>query len=425
MDCDGLLSNSDLHRLITELNIFVTEEEIRKIFTIIDDNKDGLVDESDFVQFFLSPSNKVIRKAEAIYNSAIELKEWLHLSVGTNQNAAQNLWSYFRKRHEILNREPFPDCLNVHDIMLISDNLGHRLAFSQAQALFLLIVPDKRGSTTITLADLQAFMNRKCRSFGTLLAIFEKELCKDAISCYRKHVEAIYHDGIEHYELADYFKTAVKELADSIKSAPNSEAVKLNAFSKVISSSPTAVPQTPSNLNMNHFEEHLASLQAFKDGIEKKIPNGYKGLTLEEYCLLGLLTNSVVWDDNGISAIAVNRFIYGICAHAVELYSFGNNVEQKIERHIEKLQEYIRESAIVVKDDVIVTRRILDFSVVFSIFDEECHGFVKREEFCSILHRMKLCTVDSFIPKIYDAIDVHKKGFVILSLLPISLLLLI
>lgn len=411
IDGDGFFSKADIHRLIAELNIYVTVDEVHRIFSIIDCNNDGLIDESDFVQFFLSPSNKVIRKAEAIYNAAIDFREWLHLSVGNNQNAAQNLWSYFKKRHEVLQRESFPDCLNVHDIMLIADNLGHRLTFSQSQALLLLIVAEKRGSTNITATDLHEFMNRTCRSFGTLLSIFEKELCKDAIEYYRKHVETIYHDGVEHYELAEYFKAEVKELADSIKSAPNSEAVKLNAFSKVISSSPTAIPQTPTNLNKNHFEEHLASLQAFKDGIEKKMPNGYKGLTLEEYCLLGLLSNSVVWDDNGYAAIAINRFLYGICAHAVELYNLENDIQlQKIERQIEKLQEYIRESAMIVSRDVIGTTRTLDFSVAFSIFDEECHGFIKREQFCSMVQRMKLCTVESFIPKIYDTIDVQKKG---------------
>ena len=389
----------------------MTEDEVRRIFTIIDRNQDGLIDESDFVHFFLSPSNKIIRKAEAIYNAAIDFREWLHLSVGNNQNAAQNLWSYFKKRHEVLQREPFPDCLNVHDIMLIADNLGHRLTFSQSQALLLLIVADKRGSSTITSSDLREFMNRTCRSFGTLLSIFEKELCKDAVTYYRKHVETIYHDGVEHYELAEYFNTAVKELADSIKSAPNSDAVNLKAFSKVISSSPTAIPQTPTNLNKNHFEEHLASLHAFKEGIEKKMPNGYKGLTLEEYCLLGLLSNSIVWDDNGNVAVAINRFLYGICAHAVELYDLENDIQlQKIERQIERLQQYIRESASVISYNIIGTTRTLDFSIAFSIFDEECSGFITQEQFCSMLARMKLCAVDSFIPKIYETIDLQKKG---------------
>ena len=127
------------------MNMFLTETEVQIIFKRIDVNNDGLLDESDFVEYFLTPSNKVILKTEAIYNAAIDLREWLHLSVSNNKNAGEQLWVYFKKRHEALHQDRFPDSLNVHDIMLVADNLGHRLTFSQAQGLVTLIVPDKKG----------------------------------------------------------------------------------------------------------------------------------------------------------------------------------------------------------------------------------------------------------------------------------------
>jgi len=257
-------------------------------------------------------------------------------------------------------------------------------------------------------------MNRTCRSFGTLLSIFEKELCKDAISYYRKHVETILHDGIEHYELVDYFNKSVAELVDAIKTFSNGQNENLSSFSKVLSSSPSAIPATPTNLNKNHYEEYLASLTSFKQGLERKMPNGYKGLSLEEYCLLGLLSNAIVWDDNGNIAVAIHRFIYGICAHSVELYGLESKPElQKIERQTEQLQQYIRESAKVYDERKIIgTGRTLDFSIAFSIFDEECHGFISRGTFCTMIKRLRLVSVDSFIPAMYEKIDIHKKGYI-------------
>jgi hypothetical protein len=127
------------------MNIYITEYEVQVIYNYIDVNKDGMLDESDFVEYFLAPSNKVIAKTEAIYNAAVDLREWLHLSVSNNQKAAEQLWVYFKKRHEALHQDKFPNCLNVHDIMLVADNLGHRLTFSQAQGLVTLIVPEKQG----------------------------------------------------------------------------------------------------------------------------------------------------------------------------------------------------------------------------------------------------------------------------------------
>lgn len=256
-------------------------------------------------------------------------------------------------------------------------------------------------------------MNRSCRSFGTLLSIFEKELCKDAISYYRKHIETILHDGIKHFELVDYFNKSVKELVDAIKVSANSQNENLTSFSKVLSSSPSAIPETPTNLNKNHHEEYLATLASFKQGLESKMPNGYKGLSLEEYCLLGFLSNAIVWDNNGNMVVAIHRFIYGICAHAVELFDVESKPElQKIEMQIERLQQYIRESAKVNDERKIIAGRKLDFSIAFSIFDEECHGFITRSAFCSMVKRMRLISVDSFIPTVYDKIDIHDKGYI-------------
>ena len=110
-------------------------------------------------------------------------------------------------------------------------------------------------------------MNRSCRSFGTLLSIFEKELCKEAVMYYRKHVETVLHDGIEHFELVDYFNKTVKDLVASIKTFSNGKTETLSSFSKVLSSSPSAVPSTPTNLKKNHFEECLVQLSSFKQGM--------------------------------------------------------------------------------------------------------------------------------------------------------------
>ena len=133
------------------MNMYITDHESQVVFNSIDVTNDGMLDESDFVEFFLKPSNKVISKTEAIYNAAVDLREWLHLSVSNNKKAAEELWVYFKKRHETLHQDKFPDSLNVHDIMLIADNLGHRLTFSQSQALVTLIIPDKKGFIIIII----------------------------------------------------------------------------------------------------------------------------------------------------------------------------------------------------------------------------------------------------------------------------------
>lgn len=211
---DGILSLDEIMDLATKVEVFLTEEEARKVLRMIDVDRDDRVEESDFIAFMRQDSQALINKAFRVRESAATLRRWLvrgtASGVGISSSssaavAASNLqWKQFKLKYERLSRRRFPGYLDAQVLMITMATLGTRLSALEARELTLLVAPEKNGR--IHQSDLHSFMSRECRSFGELIALIERELLRDVIDAYRAHHEAEEATGHEDPDLADYYR---------------------------------------------------------------------------------------------------------------------------------------------------------------------------------------------------------------------------
>jgi Ca2+-binding EF-hand superfamily protein len=74
---DNILSLDEIMDLAAKVEIFLTEEESRKVLLMMDIDGDDRVEESDFISFMKKESTSVIKKAYRVRESAALLRRWL------------------------------------------------------------------------------------------------------------------------------------------------------------------------------------------------------------------------------------------------------------------------------------------------------------------------------------------------------------
>lgn len=74
---DGIFSLDEVLDLASSLEIFLTEEEARKVMKMMDVNGDDRVEEQDFISFMKQKTNIVIKKAYRVREMAAVLRLWL------------------------------------------------------------------------------------------------------------------------------------------------------------------------------------------------------------------------------------------------------------------------------------------------------------------------------------------------------------
>ena len=99
-----------------------------------------------------------------------------------------------------------------------------RLSDIETRQLAFIVAPEKNGR--INQADMANFSKGKCRSFGEILALLDRDIMEPAINIYRKHREAIKKDGVEDPEAALEFQDTMKIIVDAIKAAPTGDSKK-------------------------------------------------------------------------------------------------------------------------------------------------------------------------------------------------------
>lgn len=218
---DGIMSLDELMDLAAKLEVFLSEEEARKVLTLLDTNGDDRVEESDFIAFMRRDSVSVIKKAFRIREAAAFLRRWLIRGSSEKPDAASSTtastkqWQEFKIRYERSSGQKFPGYLSAHVLQLTLANLSFRLSSIEARELTLIVAPEKNGR--VHLSELHAFMGRSCRSFGELVALLDRDILKDLMDLYRPHMKALKLTGKEDVDLAMMFKKKLDDVKKSVE----------------------------------------------------------------------------------------------------------------------------------------------------------------------------------------------------------------
>jgi hypothetical protein len=192
-DGTNILSLVDIMALCARFHIFVTEEEARKLKSLMDMDSDDKVTEIDFLQFMKQNLNIGQRSGHRIRDAAALLRRWL-LRGNTNtaekkrhssfldfqgsslSSAVAFQWRELELNHERSYGTKFPGYLVTEDFYIILGRLGCRLSHEELKILTMVLAPESNGR--VLQPDIESFMNRQCRSFGELIHILEMDLLK-------------------------------------------------------------------------------------------------------------------------------------------------------------------------------------------------------------------------------------------------------
>jgi hypothetical protein len=197
-DGTNILSLVDIMALCARFHIFITEEEARKLKSLMDLDNDDKVTEMDFLQFMKKDLTVGQRSGHRIRDAAALLRRWLlRGNTSSAENRRQNRypsrlinlsqirsaiafqWKELELNHERSYGTKFPGYLMTEDFYIILARLGCRLSHDELKVLTMVVAPDSSGR--VLQPDIESFMNRQCRSFGELLHLLEMDILKPLV----------------------------------------------------------------------------------------------------------------------------------------------------------------------------------------------------------------------------------------------------
>ena len=389
---DGILCLGEVLDMASKLELFLTEEEGSRIFSLMDEDKDEKVTESDFIAFIKKNGDVITRRAGRIKETAAMFRRWLlsgsagleakspvDLSRSTNvgnifvktnltiEGAADNQWQSLKRKHERASGQRFPGYLGAENLVKAVGALGVNISLGESRELSLLIAPEKSGR--IQKEDLSAFINRTCRSFGVLLTLLERDLLKDIICAYRKLRDAVRDDGtkagaksesnpalLQKYE--DLIAILLLEINGSHVKYDRTKGGNIGGENSLQNITPQNVQESlvAPRISTPSSSSDVVSIYQLKYGIESIYRRNNSNSTvsipesatpnLEEWALLALLVGAGVCEEDTYG-VKARTFIDGICLYAVGGIGNGNIVEGKVSLDIvcRDLQRMIREEA--------------------------------------------------------------------------------
>lgn len=221
---DSIFSVDELMDLASKVEVFITEQEARKMLVLLDVNHDNRVEEADFIAFMRRETNAVINKAFRVKESAVSLRRWLVRGSGekvgaTSATASARQWKNFQKQYEKLTLKTFPKFLDSQVILFTMSKMAFRLSCLEAREVTFLLAPDKNGR--IHQADLHAFMSRDARTYGELVALLERDLLKELIDIARKHFDFMKKQGKEDLDLVEVYRKKILEIKTAVENVYN------------------------------------------------------------------------------------------------------------------------------------------------------------------------------------------------------------
>ena len=405
---DGMLSIDEILDLAASLEIFLTEEEARKLMRMMDMNGNDRIEEPDFIEFMNKKSEVTVKKALRLRECVASFRRWLKDSGGKltpNDNKTQQLWATFKSRHEKASQSKFPGHLVPLDILLILGTIpyGTRVTMTEAREITLMVGPDAGGC--ISQDHLYNFVSRNCRSFGELLAILERDLIKKMIDAYKKYQDALKNPSPSNAAV-DPVEDAREKYENIIK-----ETVKQIQGAYVPSGNPAQ--DSKAIQDRARASTDVVSLGQLKAGVEiamrgfqtneSQLPN------MEEWACTASLVNAIVAGDNTYG-VKLTNFFESLCPYIVE---GKNHAEKKdVEVFAADLQRMIQEEA---KAFAAKSKNgNYDYRSVFSLFDIDNSGTISSAEFKDMLKRLKLLdnVIDTQIPQLINRFDMNRNGII-------------
>lgn len=427
----GVLSLDEVIAMAAKLEIFLTEDEAERIFTLFDGgaHHDGKVTEADFIAFMKKRNDSVPRKASRVRDVAAMFRRWLAGgSVGlpsaggfpsgqappsrfsfysplTTESALETHWQLLKKDYERYSGQQFLGYLGPEHIMkAVAMMLGVRISTVEAQELALMIAPAMRGR--IQKEDLRLFMAGSCRTFGELITILERDLLKPLLDTFAKLRDTIRAnaDGTNAAAITKLQEDYEKMLKDTVSAVQG-------ALAQAPSTGQTDSKKSGSN--------DVVSVYQLKTGIEmayrRRVTDNTAALpdsrcpTMEEWVALACLMGSDVCSDDNYG-VKVQKFLEGVCLAVVgglENVPVGSVSLDVICQDLKlMLIEEAKSAAAKAK------KKGFDFDAVFNLFDEDHRGTIDLDEFKYMLGRLQLITQlpESQIPALLARFDKDKKG---------------
>ena len=87
----GILSLEELLTFAAQIEFFITEQEARKMLSLMDVGNDERVAESDFIEFMRKSSDVLTKKAQRLRINASKIRTWLQRSQAGAGSLAQRL----------------------------------------------------------------------------------------------------------------------------------------------------------------------------------------------------------------------------------------------------------------------------------------------------------------------------------------------
>lgn len=206
---DDILSLDELMDLAARLEIFLTEEETRKVHKIMDLNNDDRVTEQEFIAFMRASNMSSFNKAHRVYDAVTLMRRWLVRGAG-DKGEAHKQWADMKKHHEKSFSQKFPGFLTAQVLQLQLGILGLRLSALEARELSMLMAPDKNGR--INQAELHAFMVRTTRTVGELTSLMNRELFGPLVTAYQAYQREFKLTGRDDTDRALLYRTKLDEI---------------------------------------------------------------------------------------------------------------------------------------------------------------------------------------------------------------------
>lgn len=429
---DNILSLDEVMDLAARIEIFVTEEEARKILLMMDVNGDDCVDETDFIIMMKRESNCVVKKAFRIRETAAVLRRSLvrgtseKVENNASATASKEQWKAFKKRYEMSTGQRFPGYISAHTLQVSVAALGVYLSAIEARELSLVVAPEKNGRVHLT--ELHSFMGRNCRNFGELTSLLERELLTDLIQAYRACHRAKQATGKEDVDLTLLYRKKLddlKKIVENVYSLPPIGATAADGEQvadphRVLEDDededeqprPQAIQTTP-DPRVKQTSHEVISIAQLKAGLQyavadKKIPESTFP-NLEEWACLAILVDADVAEGD-VYGVRLRAFLEGVAKYVVTVgdenrIKSGESVSLDLVTRDLKRQIYFEARSH-------TKSKKADYRAIFDLFDENHNGTLSTDELRTMLKRLQLINAlpDHQVPQLLALIDKNKRG---------------
>lgn len=409
-DRDGILSLIEFQEMLRAMEIYLTDEESRKVLVTMDLSGNDRVEESDFVGYLRKRSEVVSKLAHRLRDEANSLRRWLQrggVSYGGEGGKAygtQAQWADLTKRHKYFAPSaPTPIAtLDPDDLMMALGYLNRPTTPKGARDIMLMVSPD--GNGRVSEEELGNFMNRSTRTFGELLALMERDVMKPIYDAFLAYQAAKKQGSRDADKAEAAFGSFLREVVTEVSNS-----------SGPIKTSPRATDAGAAGGGSDGQE--IVSVGQLKAGIEAAVRR-YKEIdgtapNVEEWACLAVLTGASV-TENGIFGVRPLAFVESMCV----TISMGAGKEEgglmapsmtSLDRLVREVQRLIRETAIQAGNGAAP-----DYRAAFNVINTDGDEVLSVKELKAHLARLHLSDMcpDEEVPQFVRMIDKSNQGYV-------------